>query len=122
VVVVIATSRPTVPTTSKTHTPGLAERAAGSRLRDRLIASSLNVEEFSVQNLIRQPFVKFPAVSAAVVLFLAMHGVAARTLWARIAPIFETASEKYAWLNNVLAVGVYRPDLGKIGYRVYRIL
>jgi hypothetical protein len=183
------------------------------------------VEEFSVQNLIRRPFVKFPAASAAVVVLLAMHGVAASTqspappapddklqseflfdltleaqtpnnlasanggrlvvavsggtfagprlrgtiispsgdwvvqrpdgsrvldvrillqtddgqkiymswrgiaytppggtLWARIAPIFETASEKYAWLNNVLAVGVYRPDLGKIGYRVYRIL
>jgi hypothetical protein len=25
-------------------------------------------------------------------------------------------------LNNVVAVGVYRPDLGKIAYRVYRIL
>ena len=44
------------------------------------------------------------------------------TLWARIVPMFETASEKNAWLNNVVAVGVYRPDLGKIAYRVYRIL
>ena len=44
------------------------------------------------------------------------------TLWARIVPMFETASEKNAWLNNVIAVGVYRPDLGKIAYRVYRIL
>jgi hypothetical protein len=43
-------------------------------------------------------------------------------LWARIVPMFETASEKNAWLNNVIAVGVYRPDLGKIAYRVYRIL
>ncbi len=43
-------------------------------------------------------------------------------LWARIVPMFETASEKNAWLNNVVAVGVYRPDLGKIAYRVYRIL
>ena len=32
------------------------------------------------------------------------------------------ASEKNAWLNNVVAVGLYRPDLGKIAYRVYRIL
>ncbi len=23
----------------------------------------------------------------------------------RIKPIFETASEKYAWLNNILAIG-----------------
>jgi hypothetical protein len=30
--------------------------------------------------------------------------------------------EKNACLNNVVAVGVYRPDLGKIAYRVYRIL
>jgi hypothetical protein len=44
------------------------------------------------------------------------------TLWARIVPTFETASEKNAWLNNIVAVGVYRPDLGKIAYRVYRIL
>ncbi|PYL74385.1 MAG: DUF3237 domain-containing protein [Verrucomicrobia bacterium] len=43
-------------------------------------------------------------------------------LWARIVPMFETASAKNAWLNNVVAVGVYRPDLGKIAYRVYRIL
>jgi Protein of unknown function (DUF3237) len=41
---------------------------------------------------------------------------------ARILPVFETASPKYAWLNNVVAVGVYRPDLGKIAYRIYRIL
>jgi len=44
------------------------------------------------------------------------------TLNARILPVFETAAAKYAWLNNVVAVGVYRPDLGKIAYRIYRIL
>lgn len=43
-------------------------------------------------------------------------------LFARILPLFETAAPKYAWLNNVVAVGVYRADLGKIAYRVYRIL
>ena len=43
-------------------------------------------------------------------------------LFARIVPLFETAAPKYAWLNNVVAVGVYRPDVGKIAYRVYRIL
>jgi Protein of unknown function (DUF3237). len=41
---------------------------------------------------------------------------------ARILPVFETAAPKYAWLNNVVAVGLYRPHLGKIAYRVYRIL
>jgi hypothetical protein len=43
-------------------------------------------------------------------------------LYARILPVLETAAPKYAWLNNVVAVGVYRPDLGKIAYRIYRIL
>ena len=43
-------------------------------------------------------------------------------LFARIVPLFETAAPKYAWLNDVVAVGVYRPDLGKIAYRIYRIL
>lgn len=42
-------------------------------------------------------------------------------LYARIVPMFETGSEKYAWLNNVVAVGVYRP-MAKIAYRVYQIL
>ena len=43
-------------------------------------------------------------------------------LFARILPMFETTAPKYAWLNNIVAVGVYRPDLGKIAYRVYRVL
>jgi hypothetical protein len=43
-------------------------------------------------------------------------------LFARIVPVFETSAPKYAWLNNVVAVGVYRGLSGKIAYRVYRIL
>ncbi|HEX3818805.1 MAG TPA: DUF3237 domain-containing protein [Candidatus Sulfotelmatobacter sp.] len=43
-------------------------------------------------------------------------------LYARILPMFETGAAKYAWLNNVVAVGVYRPTAGKIVYRVYQIL
>jgi hypothetical protein len=43
-------------------------------------------------------------------------------LVARILPVFETGAASYAWLNKVVAVGVYRPTPGKIGYRVYRIL
>jgi hypothetical protein len=43
-------------------------------------------------------------------------------LYARTTPLFETAAAKYAWLNNVVAVGVYRPGKGKIAYRVYQIL
>jgi len=44
------------------------------------------------------------------------------TLHARILPMFETGAAKYAWLNNVVAVGLYRPNAGKILYRVYEIL
>lgn len=44
------------------------------------------------------------------------------TLYARILPIFETGAAKYLWLNNIVAVGVYRPMPGKVAYRIYRIL
>jgi Protein of unknown function (DUF3237) len=44
------------------------------------------------------------------------------TLYARILPMFETGAAKYAWLNNIVAVGIYRPAAGKIAYRVYQIL
>jgi hypothetical protein len=43
-------------------------------------------------------------------------------LWARLLPVFETGSARYAWLNSVVAVGVYRPMPEKVAYRLYRIL
>jgi len=43
-------------------------------------------------------------------------------LHARILPLFETGAARYGWLNNVVAVGVLRPTLGKVTYRVFRIL
>ena len=43
-------------------------------------------------------------------------------LFARIAPLFETNSPRYAWLNNVVSVGVYQPGNKNITYRVYQIL
>jgi hypothetical protein len=43
-------------------------------------------------------------------------------LFARILPVFETRAPRYAWLNNVLSVGVYRSLPGTISYRVYKIL
>jgi hypothetical protein len=36
--------------------------------------------------------------------------------------MFETGATKYLWLNNVVAVGVYRPMPEKVAYRIYRIL
>ena len=44
------------------------------------------------------------------------------SLYARILPMFETGAAKYAWMNNIVAVGVYRPVQNRIAYRVYQIL
>jgi hypothetical protein len=59
-------------------------------------------------------------------IYMANRGIAYTmqdgSLYARIQPLFETGAAKYAWINNVVAVGVYRPMPGKIAYRVYRIL
>jgi uncharacterized protein DUF3237 len=44
------------------------------------------------------------------------------TLYAQILPVFGTAAAKYVWLNNGVAVGLYRPVPGKVAYRIFRIL
>jgi len=58
--------------------------------------------------------------------YMAFRGIAytpqGGTLHSRILPMFETGAAKYAWLNDVVAVGVYRGAAGKIAYRVYEIL
>jgi Protein of unknown function (DUF3237) len=43
-------------------------------------------------------------------------------LYARILPMFETGAAKYAWLNQIVSVGVYQTMPGKVAYRVYQIL
>ena len=43
-------------------------------------------------------------------------------LYARILTMFETGAAKYAWINNIVAAGVYRPMPGKVAYRIYQIL
>jgi uncharacterized protein DUF3237 len=43
-------------------------------------------------------------------------------LYARILPMFETGAAKYAWMNSIAAVGVYRPMPGKVAYTVHQIL
>lgn len=40
----------------------------------------------------------------------------------RTAPLFETASAKYASLNRILAIGIGRRMPGQVGYTVYAIL
>lgn len=39
----------------------------------------------------------------------------------RTAPVYETGSEKYAWLNSIQAVGVGRITEDGIGYDLYEI-
>jgi hypothetical protein len=36
--------------------------------------------------------------------------------------MFETGATKYAWLNDIVAVGVYQKKPGRIAYRVHQIL
>jgi hypothetical protein len=59
-------------------------------------------------------------------IYMAWRGVAytppGEPLYARILPMFESGAAKYGWLNNIVAVGVYRPTVGTIVYRVYQIL
>jgi hypothetical protein len=40
----------------------------------------------------------------------------------RTTPVFETGSEKYGWLNRIVAVGVGRRTTTGVAYRVYAIL
>ena len=50
-----------------------------------------------------------------------IHYNADGTYYFRTNPIFETASEKYNWLNHTIAVGVGELIDGGVRYKVYRI-
>jgi hypothetical protein len=50
---------------------------------------------------------------------LAISGDSASQL---VAPFFETASEKYPWLNRLLAIGFGRQTRDQVGYRGYAVL
>jgi len=39
----------------------------------------------------------------------------------RITPIFETGSERYAWLNRIISVGVGSSAAGRVDYTVYAV-
>lgn len=39
----------------------------------------------------------------------------------RINPLFETASEKYGWLNRIVAVGAGRTGAGGVVYHIYQV-
>ena len=40
----------------------------------------------------------------------------------RTAPTFETGDERYAWLNDVQAVGIGRTVPGGVEYEIYQLL
>jgi hypothetical protein len=45
-----------------------------------------------------------------------------KTGYFRTTPRYETASEKYAWLNNIVAVGVGQGTATGVRYYIYQIL
>ena len=47
-----------------------------------------------------------------------VEGLAADSYYFRIQPTFETADERYAWLNAVVAVGVGRRTARGVQYRI----
>jgi hypothetical protein len=40
----------------------------------------------------------------------------------RTAPFFETAAERYAWMNTIVAIGVGRRTPGGVSYEVFEVL
>ena len=49
-------------------------------------------------------------------------GAEGSELYFRSTPYFETASEKYGWLNRIVAVGVGTFGQSRVSYKVYEIL
>ena len=43
-------------------------------------------------------------------------------LYLRTTPYYETASEKYGWMNRIVAVGVGTFAPSRVSYKVYEIL
>ncbi len=43
-------------------------------------------------------------------------------LYWRVRPVFQTASEKYDWLNHIVCVGKNKQVPGKVAYDVFEIL
>lgn len=48
--------------------------------------------------------------------------VNAEEYYFRTTPYFETAAERYAWLNGIVAVGIGQDRPGGVTYQVHRIL
>ena len=58
-------------------------------------------------------------------IYMTYRGMVAQTnrgLYWRITPMFQTASEKYDWINHIVCVGKNKQITGKIAYDIWRIL
>jgi hypothetical protein len=50
-----------------------------------------------------------------------VESIPAEEYYFRILPVFETSSERYAWLNEVVGVGVGRRTANGVVYRIYQV-
>jgi hypothetical protein len=51
----------------------------------------------------------------------ALASLQASDYYFRILPVFETAAQRYAWLNEVVAVGVGRRTADGVVYRIFQV-
>ena len=51
-----------------------------------------------------------------------VHSVDPSLYYFRTAPLYETASEKYAWMNNIQAIGVGRLTETGVAYDTFQVL
>jgi len=59
------------------------------------------------------------------IIYMSYTGVVHRAdsgLYWRVRPIFQTASEKYDWLNHIVCIGKSKKISGKVAYDVFEIL
>ncbi len=59
------------------------------------------------------------------IIYMSYTGVVSRGengLYWRVRPIFQTASEKYDWLNHTVFIGKNKQVAGKVAYDIFRIL
>ncbi len=59
------------------------------------------------------------------IIYMTYTGVVHRAdngLYWRVRPVFQTASEKYDWLNHIVCIGKSKQITGKVAYDVFEIL
>lgn len=59
------------------------------------------------------------------IIYMTYKGIVTRNdsgLYWRVTPLFNTASEKYDWLNHIVCVGKSKQISGKVAYDIFEIL